>query len=170
MQLITKNNSLSNNFNRVISMFLNDKLAFISIIFLIFMVFLAFLGPSLISESFTKMNLRLRNLEPFSFDHHFMYFFGADALGRSMIARLVVATQNTMFIAGSAVILSMTFGGILGLISGYYGGRVGNLIMRMADIIMSFPSLLLAVIVLYMFDPGLLNLVIVLAFTRLPII
>ena len=86
-----------------------------------------------------------------------------------MIARLVVATQNTMFIAGSAVILSMTFGGILGLISGYYGGRVGNLIMRMADIIMSFPSLLLAVIVLYMFDPGLLNLVIVLAFTRLPI-
>ena len=169
MQIITKNNNLSNNFNRILSMFLNDKLAFISIIFLIFMAFLAFFGPSLISESFTKMNLRLRNLEPFSFDHHFMYFFGADALGRSMIARLVVATQNTMFIAGSAVILSMTFGGILGLISGYYGGRVGNLIMRMADIIMSFPSLLLAVIVLYMFDPGLLNLVIVLAFTRLPI-
>ena len=73
MQLITKNNSLSNNFNRVISMFLNDKLAFISIIFLIFMVFLAFLGPSLISESFTKMNLRLRNLEPFSFDHHLCF-------------------------------------------------------------------------------------------------
>ena len=50
MQLIKKHNSLSNNLNRVISMFLNDKLAFISIIFLIFMVFLAFLGPSLISE------------------------------------------------------------------------------------------------------------------------
>ena len=169
MQLVTKTNTLSNNFNRILSMFLNDKLAFISIIFLIFMIFLAIFGPSLINDSFTKMNLRLRNLEPFSFDHHFMYFFGADALGRSMIARLVVATQNTMFIAGTAVILSMTFGGVLGLISGYYGGRVGNLIMRMADIIMSFPSLLLAVIVLYMFDPGLLNLVIVLAFTRLPI-
>jgi len=169
MQLVTKNNNLSNNFNRIISMFLNDKLAFISIIFLIFMFFLAFFGPALINDSFTKMNLRLRNLEPFSFDHHFMYFFGADALGRSMIARLVVATQNTMFIAGTAVILSMTLGGVLGLISGYYGGRIGNLIMRMADIIMSFPSLLLAVIVLYMFDPGLLNLVIVLAFTRLPI-
>ena len=169
MQLVKKNNNLSNNLKRIMSLFLNDKLAFISIIFLMFMVFLAFFGPSLISESYTKMNLRLRNLEPFSFDHHFMYFFGADALGRSMIARLVVATQNTMFIAGSAVILSMTFGGILGLISGYYGGRVGNLIMRMAYIIISFPSLLLAVIVLYMFDPGLLNLVIVLAFTRLPI-
>tara|TARA_B100001063_G_C16703372_1_gene523833 strand:- start:5 stop:919 length:915 start_codon:yes stop_codon:yes gene_type:complete len=169
MQLgINKNNS-SKKFNRIMSMFLNDKLAFISIIFLIFMIFLAVFGPSLINDTFTKMNLRLRNLEPFSFDHHFMYFFGADALGRSMIARLMVATQNTMFIAGTAVIISMTFGGILGLMSGFYGGRAGNLIMRMADIIMSFPSLLLAVIVLYMFDPGLLNLVIVLAFTRLPI-
>ena len=169
MQFGTKKNNSSKKFNRIMSMFLNDKLAFISIIFLIFMIFLAVFGPSLINDTFTKMNLRLRNLEPFSFDHHFMYFFGADALGRSMIARLMVATQNTMFIAGTAVIISMTFGGILGLMSGFYGGRAGNLIMRMADIIMSFPSLLLAVIVLYMFDPGLLNLVIVLAFTRLPI-
>ena len=156
-------------FNRILSMFLNDKLAFVSIIFLIFIVFLSILGPSLINDSFIKMNLRLRNLEPFSFEHHFMYFFGADALGRSMIARLIVATQNTIFIAGSAVFLSMTIGGVLGLISGYFGGKYGNFIMRIADIIMSFPSLLLAVIVLYMFDPGLLNLVIVLAFTRMPI-
>lgn len=156
-------------FNRILSMFLNDKLAFVSIIFLIFIVFLSILGPSLINKSFIKMNLRLRNLEPFSFEHHFMYFFGADALGRSMIARLIVATQNTIFIAGSAVFLSMTIGGVLGLISGYFGGKSGNLIMRIADIIMSFPSLLLAVIVLYMFDPGLINLIIVLAFTRMPI-
>ena len=156
-------------FNRILSMFLNDKLAFVSIIFLIFIVFLSILGPSLINDSFIKMNLRLRNLEPFSFEHHFMYFFGADALGRSMIARLIVATQNTIFIAGSAVFLSMTIGGVLGLISGYFGGKSGNFIMRIADIIMSFPSLLLAVIVLYMFDPGLINLVIVLAFTRMPI-
>jgi peptide/nickel transport system permease protein len=156
-------------FNRILSMFLNDKLAFVSIIFMIFIVFLSILGPSLINDSFIKMNLRLRNLEPFSFEHHLMYFFGADALGRSMIARLIVATQNTIFIAGSAVFLSMTIGGVLGLISGYFGGKSGNLIMRIADIIMSFPSLLLAVIVLYMFDPGLINLIIVLAFTRIPI-
>lgn len=168
--IISKENVNSSHwFFRILSMFLNDKLAFVSIIFLIFIVFLSILGPSLINDSFIKMNLRLRNLEPFSFEHHFMYFFGADALGRSMIARLIVATQNTIFIAGSAVFLSMTIGGVLGLISGYFGGKSGNFIMRIADIIMSFPSLLLAVIVLYMFDPGLINLVIVLAFTRMPI-
>ena len=86
-----------------------------------------------------------------------------------MVARLIIASQNTMFIAGSAVFISMTLGGILGLISGYYGGSIGNLIMRLADIIMSFPSLLLAVIVLYIFEPGLINLVLVLAFTRMPV-
>jgi len=163
------NKTFSEKLNKVISMFLNDKLALISIIFLISILLIAIFGPSLTSNSYTKMNLRLRNLAPFSFEHNIMYFFGADALGRSMIARLIIATQNTMFIAGSAVLLSMTFGGVLGLISGYFGGKIGNLIMRLADVIMSFPSLLLAVIVLYMFDPGLLNLVMVLAFTRMPV-
>ena len=75
MQLILEKNHLINKFRKIFSMFMNDKLALISIIFLLFMVFLAIFGPSLISESYTKMNLRLRNLEPFSFDHHFMYFF-----------------------------------------------------------------------------------------------
>jgi len=169
MLVINKKILISDKLKRIFSMFLNDKLALVSMIFLTFILFVAIFGPYLINDTFTKMNLRLRNLAPFSFDHNFMYFLGADALGRSMIARLIVGTQNTMFIAGSAVILSMTIGGVLGLISGFFGGKGGNIIMRLADIIMSFPSLLLAVIVLYMFDPGLINLVIVLAFTRLPI-
>ena len=169
MLIADKKISMPKKLKRVYSMFLNDKLALTSIIFLVFIFIVAIFGPYLTSDSFTKMNLRLRNLAPFSFEHNFMYFLGADALGRSMIARLIVGTQNTMFIAGSAVILSMTIGGVLGLISGFFGGKSGNLIMRLADIIMSFPSLLLAVIVLYMFDPGLFNLVVVLAFTRMPI-
>jgi peptide/nickel transport system permease protein len=169
MLVETENNLIIDKLKRIFSMFWNDKLAFISIVFLIFILIIAFFGPALTNDSFTKMNLRLRNLAPFSFDHSFMYFLGADALGRSMIARLIIGTQNTLFIAGSAVLISMAFGGVLGLISGYFGGKTGNLIMRLADIIMSFPSLLLAVIVLYMFEPGLVNLVLVLAFTRMPI-
>ena len=169
MLVETGNILIISKLKRIFSMFWNDKLAFISIVFLIFILIIAFFGPALTSDSFTKMNLRLRNLAPFSFDHSFMYFLGADALGRSMIARLIIGTQNTLFIAGTAVLISMAFGGVLGLISGYFGGKTGNLIMRLADIIMSFPSLLLAVIVLYMFEPGLVNLVLVLAFTRMPI-
>ncbi len=151
------------------SLLFNDKLALVSSIFLVLILFTAIFGPLLTSDLSTKMNLRLRNLPPFSLEHGFMYIFGADALGRSMVARLIIASQNTMFIAGTAVFISMSLGGVLGLISGYYGGSIGNLIMRLADIIMSFPSLLLAVIVLYIFEPGLINLVLVLAFTRMPV-
>ena len=151
------------------SLLFNDKLALVSSIFLVLILFTAIFGPLLTSDLSTKMNLRLRNLPPFSLEHGFMYIFGADALGRSMVARLIIASQNTMFIAGSAVFISMSLGGVLGLISGYYGGSIGNLIMRLADIIMSFPSLLLAVIVLYIFEPGLINLIMVLAFTRMPV-
>ena len=109
MLVETGNNLIISKLKRIFSMFWNDKLAFISIVFLIFILIIAFFGPALTNDSFTKMNLRLRNLAPFSFDHSFMYFLGADALGRSMIARLIIGTQNTLFIAGSAVLISMYF-------------------------------------------------------------
>jgi peptide/nickel transport system permease protein len=86
-----------------------------------------------------------------------------------MLARLIVASQNTVAIAGAAVILSMVVGGILGLLAGYRGGWIGEVIMRIADILMSFPSLLLALIVLYVLEPRVANLVFVLAITRVPI-
>ena len=164
----TKDN-LKNKLSSLLLILNNDKLAFISAVFLFFILIVAIFGPTFVQEPATKMNLRMRNLEPFSLNNGWLFYFGADSLGRSMIARLIIACQNTIFIAGTAVFISMILGGTLGLISGYFGGRLGNLIMRIADIIMSFPSLLLAVVVLYIFEPGIKNLIIVLAFTRLPV-
>ena len=63
----------------------------------------------------------------------------------------------------------MVIGGMLGLIAGYVGRSIGNLIMRIADIIMSFPSLLLALVVLFLLGPSIVNLIVVLAITRIPI-
>ena len=72
-------------------------------------------------------------------------------------------------VAAGAVICSFVIGAGLGLIAGYTSKLISQVIMRLADVIMSFPSLLLAVIVLYMLPPSVLNLVIVLAITRIPI-
>ena len=79
-----------------------------------------------------------------------------------------MAAQNTITIAFFAVLAAATIGGFLGLVSGYSRTQLSNLILRLADVIMSFPSLLLAVIVLYMLEPSIFNLVIVLAITRVP--
>lgn len=151
------------------SMLWNDKFALVSLLFLVFIVLAATLGPSLLGDAATKLNLRQRNFPPFSLEHGWLYVLGADALGRSMVARLVVASQNTLLVAASAVALALIIGGALGVIAGYTNARFSQVVMRLTDILMSFPSLLIAVVVLYVFEPRVVNLIIVLGITRLPI-
>jgi peptide/nickel transport system permease protein len=146
-----------------------DKFALVSALYLGLMVLCALFGPALLEDTATKMNLRGRNAPPFTLDQGWLYVLGADSLGRSILARIIVAAQNTLAVAAAAVALAMALGGTLGLIAGYRGGWAGDAIMRAADVIMSFPSLLLAVVVLYMFEPRVANLVLVLAITRIPI-
>jgi peptide/nickel transport system permease protein len=146
-----------------------DKLALAAALFLVLLATAAIVGPALIGDMAAKLGLRQRNLPPFSFDHSWVYFLGADTLGRPILARLVVGARSTLGIAVAAVLFSMLTGGILGLIAGYSERWYSQLIQRVADVVMSFPSLLLALIVLYTLGPSVSNLIIVLACTRIPI-
>ena len=147
-----------------------DKFAFAAALFLLLMIFCALFGPSLLGDVATKMDLKQRNAPPFDPERGWLFVLGADALGRSILARIIVASQNTLAVAAATVAAAMIVGGMIGMIAGYAGGWLGNVIMRLADVIMSFPSLLLmAVVVLYMFEPRVANLVLVLALTRIPL-
>lgn len=146
-----------------------DKFAFVAAIFLCFIVFCAIFGPMLLEDVATKQNLRGRNAPPFDFSRPWYFWLGGDALGRPLLARIMVAAQNTIMVAAGAVVCSLVIGTSLGLIAGYTSKMASQVIMRLADVIMSFPSLLLAVVVLYMLPPSVFNLVIVLAITRIPI-
>ncbi len=152
-----------------LALLVRDKFALIAAIYMVVVTLCALFGPTLLGDVATAMNLRQRNAPPFTLEHGWLSVLGADALGRSILARIVVAAQNTLAVAAAAVALALLIGGTLGLIAGYRGGWAGEVIMRLADIIMSFPSLLLAVVVLYMFEPRVANLVLVLAFTRVPV-
>jgi peptide/nickel transport system permease protein len=153
----------------VLAMLWRDKFATAAVIFLAIMILCAIFGPAALGEAAVKQNLRGRNLAPFSLDHGWLMVLGADALGRPLLARIVVAAQNTLMIAAGAVALSATIGAVLGLVAGYGPKWAGTAIMRLADVIMSFPSLLLAVIVLYMLSPSVGNVILVLAITRIPV-
>lgn len=146
-----------------------DKFALAAALFLLLILVLALIGPWWLDAAAQKQNLRGRNAPPFDWDRGGLWILGADALGRPLLARIVVATQNTMTVAAGAVIGSALLGTFLGLIAGYAGKRTGLVILRLADVIMSFPSLLLAVVVLYILGPSVLNLVVVLAITRIPV-
>lgn len=154
---------------QALAMLGRDRFALAAALYLALMVLCALFGPALLEDVATKMNLRQRNAPPFTLEHGWLYVLGADALGRSILARIVVAAQNTLAVAAAAVAVAMLVGGALGLIAGYRGGWLGELIMRLADVVMSFPSLLLAVVVLYMFEPRVANLILVLAVTRIPV-
>jgi peptide/nickel transport system permease protein len=146
-----------------------DKLAFCAALFLFLLIVCVLFGPLLVGEAAGKLGLRQRNLPPFSLEQGFIYFLGADTLGRPILARLIVGAQNTLGIAAAAVFVSMLVGGTLGLVAGYSERWYSHVILRLADVVMSFPSLLLALIVLYTLGPSMMNLVIVLAITRMPI-
>lgn len=154
---------------RWFSMLWADKFAFFAAIFLLLALLCAIFGPYFLEAVATKQNLRGRNAPPFDLARGWMYVLGADALGRPLLARIVVAAQNTMLVAGAAVAASSVVGSALGLVAGYSRHSAAQWIMRLGDVIMSFPSLLLAVIVLYMLEPSVANIVLVLAITRIPI-
>ncbi|GAA2835585.1 peptide/nickel transport system permease protein [Aminobacter aminovorans] len=156
-------------FSDIVSSLARDKVALVSAAFLVVVMVCVTIGPTLLADQTRAMNLMQRNAAPFSLDRPWLYILGADALGRSVLARIIVASQNTMLIAGTAVLTSLVIGGALGLVAGFKGGAIGAILLRLADAIMSFPSLLLAVIVLFVFEPGVANVILVLAISRVPI-
>lgn len=154
---------------RMARMLWADKFALCAAIFLIVILILAIVGPSWLGDLATKQNLRGRNAAPFEWERGWVWWMGADALGRPLLARIIVATQNTLMVAAGAVAISAIVGTTLGLVAGFSSPRVNQVIMRLADVIMSFPSLLIAVIVLYVLGSSILNLMLVLSITRIPV-
>ncbi|MET0200186.1 MULTISPECIES: ABC transporter permease [Nocardiaceae] len=148
---------------------LRDRVATVAAGILVLVFLTAIFGPMLVGDAATAQDLNRSNLAPFSLDTGWMNILGTDPLGRSMLARLIVACQTTLSVAIPAVILSAIIGSIIGMWAGYHRGWRETTAMRVADVIMSFPSLLMAVVVLYVFSPSAANIVLVLAITRIPI-
>ncbi|NDZ92756.1 ABC transporter permease [Streptomyces sp. SID6673] len=148
---------------------LRDKFATVAAVILAFVLLVAIFGPWLVGDAATDQNLDESNLAPFNLDTGWMNILGTDPLGRSMLARLIVACQTTLMVSLPAVLISCVIGSAVGMWAGYHRGWRETTAMRVADVIMSFPSLLLAVVVLFVFSPSAANIVAVLAITRIPI-
>ena len=103
-----------------------DKFATAAAVFLLVVVLSAILGPALFGKASLAMNLRGRNLAPFHLEHGWLMILGADSLGRPILARIIVAAQNTMTIAFLAVLCAAVAGGFLGLVAGYSRTRLSK--------------------------------------------
>ncbi|MEU1787315.1 ABC transporter permease [Streptomyces sparsogenes] len=145
-----------------------DRGAAVAAVILALVFLVALFGRLFIGDRAIRQDLGA-SLRPPSLDHGFYGLLGTDVLGRSVLARLVEATGTTLYVAVPAVLCSLVIGSALGMWAGYHGGWRENVAMRVADVILSFPSLLIAVVVLYVFAPGALNIVLILAIARVPV-
>ena len=96
------------------------------------------------------------------------FLLGTDPLGRDILSRLIYGTRLSLLIGLISVSLSMTLGVALGLMAGYFQGLTGTIIMRLMDVMLALPSLLLAIAVVAILGPGLINAMYAIAIVLLP--
>src|SRR5512134_2770067 len=136
----------------------------VGVALLALMIGVALAAPMLAPFGFNEMSLADRLKPPnWLSGGSSAHLLGTDPLGRDMLSRVIWAARTSLGIAGISVLVAMVFGVMMGLLSGYYGGWLDTVVMRLADIQLSFPYLLLAIAVMALLKPTLANLILVLA-------
>jgi len=125
--------------SRALRRFLSHRLALIGVIMVLSLTLACFIGPHLLPYDELHIDLRARFAPPGTGGH----IFGTDPLGRDIAARLFHAGQISMAVGFAVMIIATAFGSVVGVISGYYGGRVSAVLMRIVDAFLSFPSVFL---------------------------
>ena len=148
---------------------LRDPVTLIALVIFALILFSAIAAELIAPHDPLDQNLRMRNVPPFTpaaEENAPRHLLGTDPLGRDMLSRIVYGARVSLTVGLSSAIVSGIIGSLLGMIAGYYRGPVDDIIMRLVDIQMSIPVILLALLVLFSLGPGFWNLVVVLAIVR----
>ena len=142
-----------------------NKMAVVGLVILIILVLLAVFANVIANYDnvVIKQNLSQRLQAPSA-----AHWLGTDEFGRDIFARLVHGTRVSLQVGIIAVGISIVIGGILGAIAGYYGGKLDNIIMRVMDIFLAVPSILLAIAIVSALGPSILNLMLAISISSVP--
>ena len=137
--------------------------AFVGSILVSCLLIVALLAPVLAPHDPLKLNPRERFAPP-SIEH----VMGTDEYGRDVFSRIIMGTQTSLGVGLSVTVICAVVGGLIGLSSGYFGGRADELIMRIMDVLMAFPGILFALLILSMLGSSILNVILAISVTGIP--
>ena len=147
-----------------ISKLRRNKLALFGAIVILLIVILSIITPVLNLVNPNEVNTANRFIKPFNETH----WLGTDHLGRDILSRLLWGTQLSLVVGFLAALFAAVIGSLLGIIAGSLGGRLDNIIMRTIDVLMSFPYVLLALAIVAVLGPSLMNALIAVAIVNIP--
>jgi len=147
----------------------DDKVVFIALCFIVLVAGAAIFAPFVAPHDPLAQSIRTRNKPPMTpaiQEGGVPYLLGTDALGRDTLSRLIFGARISLTVGVLTALISGTLGVSLGLVAGFYRGAIDDLIMRLVDLQMSMPGLLIALFVLFALGPSFVNLVLVMVVTR----
>jgi peptide/nickel transport system permease protein len=143
--------------------FRKNKLAMLGLVIILFFILLAIFAPLLTHYDYKAQNLMNRLQPPSS-----VHWFGTDDLGRDLFTRVIYGARISLWVGFFAVVGSVIVGTFLGILAGYYGKWVDTLISRFFDIMLAFPSILLAIAIVAALGPSLQNALLAIAIVNIP--
>ncbi|QUS57461.1 ABC transporter permease subunit [Pseudovibrio brasiliensis] len=169
---VTQNSAPDTRFELIVNFwrhFRTNKGAVAGLIFFVALVIIA-LGAVVIAPHSPIEQYRDALLLPPAWQEggDWSYILGTDAVGRDLLSRLIYGSQFSLFIGVVVVSVALVVGVCLGLVAGTFGGWIDTIIMRIMDIILAFPSLLLALVLVAILGPSLINAMIAIAIVQQP--
>jgi len=151
------------NYTLWIKKFLKDKNSVLGLTIIIILVIIAIFGKSIAPYSSNYVNPKNR-LQPPTLEH----FMGTDHMGRDMFSRILLGTRLSLSIAITAITASLIVGCLWGLVAGYYEGWLGIILMRIADMFVALPRIVMALVISAALGPGVRNTIWALSITYWP--
>lgn len=150
---------------REVRRFARNRTAMLGLIITVLMLFIALFAPLLAPVSYKEQNLPKALTPPSCYpDGDVRYLLGTDHLGRDLWSRIIYGIRISLVVGIGSVLIGGTTGSAIGIVGGFFGGKVDSILMRLVDTQLSFPAILLAISVIAVLGPGLLNLIAVLGF------
>ncbi|WP_107943628.1 nickel transporter permease [Metasolibacillus sp. FSL H7-0170] len=142
---------------------LKNKAAVVGGLIILFIILVGIFGPMFLKTDPNAQNL-VNKLQPPSKDH----WFGTDNFGRDIFTRIIFGTQLTLKVGFLSVFIGGVIGVVLGIVAGYYGGLVDTITMRLMDILLAFPGILLALAIVSVLGGSLTNVIIAVGIFSVP--